>query len=194
MNRTPPDVLATDDAVLVCASDDAVRFRVRRALQREWPVRTAVTAREAVASLGTRISVVVLDDADSGFAAALARREHRPLVEVVGLLERGADATAEWFDASVRKPFEDRELRAAVERLQRRVRYDRLLRRYYAMANDYAGLAARAGEADPAELSHLRERLTEVREELDALAATLDDGDAIDVAVRSFEPGRDDPE
>ena len=180
MSNATFDCSLTDDVVLVCISDERRRRRVTAALREEWPVRTAIDGDAAVDSLDDAVSVVVFDDVDVG--RPLKRAQGRVEFATVGLVADPDDRTVERFDESLRKPVASDTLRATVERQQRRRAYDRLLGRYYRIADEYATKASAPGR-EPDDLASLKERLSTMRRRLDEIADGLDDHDAFDVAL-----------
>ncbi|WP_226012142.1 HalX domain-containing protein [Halomicrobium salinisoli] len=188
MSKTTFDVTMARDVVLVCVPDADRRQRITTALREEWPVRTAHDEPETVASLDRDVAVLVVDAAECAVESALDRREQRDChFETAGLVAADA-AVDDRFDARLETPVQMGELRATVERLHRRVRYDRLLGRYYSLAERYATLT---DDGDPEELARVEGRLADLRERLDRIADGLDAADAFDAAVGDYD-GDDD--
>lgn len=189
MNDTACEVSVTDDVVLVCLADDDLRQRVTETLRSKWPVRTAHDDRAAGESLDEAVSVVVFDLGDGSIEidSVFGRRgENGIAFETAALVDDAPPEDDGRPDGYVRKPVSDDDLRATVERLHRRVRYDRLLGRYYAVASDYAEAASRA-QHDPERLIGLKERLFALRRRLDEVAGGLGDHDAFDAALGESE-------
>jgi len=188
MSHATCDVTVTSDVVLVCIADDDLRRDVTATLRSEWPVRTAYDESAARASLDESVSVLLLDLADDTFDIdqTLDRQDEDGIAfETAALVDRHA-RTDERLDGYVHKPVSTDELRATVDRLHRRVQYDRLLGRYYSIATEYAETAS-ARQQDPPELTRLRERLFTLRTRLDDIADGLDDADAFDAALGEYE-------
>lgn len=182
MSKTILDVTSTRDVVLVSVSEADRNRRITAALREEWPVRTAHDERGLTASLDRDVAVLVVDGAEATdeLDAALRHRDERGLYfEAVGLVP--ADAAADdRLDARLETPVAAPALRETVDRLHRRSRYDRLLDRYYELAERYADLSD-GGDAE--DRVRVQSRLADLRERIDRLARDLDDADAFDVAL-----------
>ncbi len=194
------------DVILICTGEDALRRRLLATLRREYPARTADDPAEAVDGYDRAVSVLVvdhdhaartldeldrrvLDDGDASEATAeggAGADDASGPPEVLALARRGGSPADPRITDTLHRPIDEEELRRAVGRLRRRARYDRLLRRYYATAEEYAAAATR-DEPDSERLGRLRDRLGETRAELDELAAELDYVDAFEVATDPFE-------
>ena len=90
------------------------------------------------------------------------------------------------FDEYLKKPVSGDELRETVEALRQRSRYDARLQRYFALASKFAALKAEHDHEDLAnEASYveLRERLSRLRDELDASLSQLSTRDGYAVAA-----------
>jgi|GEM_PF-1956172 len=188
MSHATCDVSVASDVVLVCIGDDDLRRDVTAALRGEWPVRTAHDDHAATESLDEAVSVVVVDLTDDVFDIdqTLDRQETDGITfETAALVEHRGQA-GKRLDSYLSKPVSNDELRATVERLNRRVRYDRLLGRYYAVASEYAETASGEGH-DPPELARLQERLFTLRKRLDEIVDGLDDVDAFDAALGEYD-------
>jgi len=185
MSNATCDVSVTSDVVLVCIGSDDLRQQITTTLRAQWPVRTACDDWAVAESLDEAVSVVVFDLDDDAFEidSAVDRRDQDGIsFEMAALVDDPSRWSDERLDGYVRKPVSDDDLRATVERLNRRVQYDRLLGRYYAVANEYAEEAS-ATHHDPSELARLKERLFTMRKRLDEIADELEDVDAFDVAL-----------
>lgn len=174
------------DAVLVCAADPTFKMDLASVLRQDYPVRTAESEADAVASIDESVTVLVLDDTDREFSLErlLEVRDERDCrFQLAAIVSQPA---TRWLrgrcDGFVRKPVDDQELRSTVRRLHRRGRYDKTLGTFYALSERYADLAADPN-ADPEELRSLEEQLAQVRTELDAVGDTLADADAFEVAL-----------
>ncbi|WP_225333280.1 DNA-binding response regulator [Halomicrobium urmianum] len=181
MSKTTFTVTSTSDVVLVSVADPDRSRRITAALREEWPVRTARDEREQSASLDRDVSVLVVGGVETDtLDAALRHRDEQGLhFEVAGLV--AADAAADdRLDARLETPVAAPDLRETVERLHRRARYDRLLDRYYGLAEHYADLS---DGGDAADRVRVQSRLADLRERIDRLACDLDDADAFDVAL-----------
>lgn len=181
MSKAILDVTSTRDVVLVSVADADRSRRITAALREEWPVRTAHGERELTASLDQDVAVLVVDGAEATdeLDAAIRHRDEQDLsFEVAGLV--AADAAADdRLDACLEMPVATPDLRETVERLHRRARYDRLLDRYYGLAERYADLS---DGGDSEDRVRVQSRLADLRERIDRLARDLDDADAFDVA------------
>jgi hypothetical protein len=185
MSNATCDVSVTSDVVLVCIGSDALRRRITATLRAQWPVRTACDDWSVAESLDESVSVVVFDLDDGTFEVdgALDQRSQGSIsFETAALVDDPSHWSDERLDGYVRKPVSDDDLRATVERLNRRVQYDRLLGRYYTVASEYAEEAS-ATHHDPSELARLKERLFTMRKRLDEIADGLENVDAFDVAL-----------
>jgi len=185
MSNATCDVSVTSDVVLVCIGSDDLRQQITTTLRAQWPVRTACDDWTVAESLDESVSVVVFDLDDDAFEidSAVDQRDQDGIsFEMAALVDDPSRWSDERLDGYVRKPVSDDDLRATVERLNRRVQYDRLLGRYYAVANEYAEEAS-ATHHDPSELARLKERLFTMRKRLDEIADELEDVDAFDVAL-----------
>lgn len=181
MSKTILDATSTRDVVLVSVADADRSRRITATLREEWPVRTAHGERELTASLDQDVAVLVVDGVETDLLdAALRHREEQDLsFEVAGLV--AADAAADdRLDARLEIPVATSDLRETVERLHRRARYDRLLDRYYGLAERYADLSD-GGDAE--DCVRVQSRLADLRDRIDRLACDLDDADAFDVAL-----------
>ncbi len=191
MDRTHRDdaelgVGTTNDAVLVCASDGDVRADVASTLRQDYPVRTAESESDAVASADGHVNVLVVDVTDDAFdvdriVEVANDRGYRFQIAVV-VDDEPAAAVRDRCDGVVRKPIDGQAVRSTVRLLHRRGRYDEMLGRYYALSEEYAALTTDP-EADEAELSSLEERLVQLRGELDDVGDALADEDAFQVAL-----------
>lgn len=171
--------MAPIQAVLVSSPDEDVVSSLTATLRDHWPVRTATTAQETETSLDESVTVVVFEPAFE----SLSLDDLATVVETSSpdaqLLQYGAsaDPTAETADAVLTQVDETEPIRSTVERLQRRVRYLRLLSRFYALARSQS----QRDTADQTEEQSTE--LAEIKRELDELAAELDDEDLFDVAL-----------
>lgn len=193
MNRTHAtdadggvDVASKNDAVLICATDQAVRSDVASTLREDFPVRTADSESDAVASIDRNVTVLVFDAADREFSLERllkVRSERDCRFQIAALVER---PTTRWLrarcDGFVRKPVDEHELRSTVRWLHRRGRYDKTLGAYYALSEKYAALASDP-DASADDLRSLEEQLMQLRVELDDVGDSLDDEDAFQVAL-----------
>jgi len=175
-----------NDAVLVCVTDGTDRARLASALRQDYPVRTADSEPDALASLDGNVTVLVVDEASGEFALDRlvetgGERDCRFQVAAIADAPVG-DSPPGQCDGVVEKPVDEQELRTTVRWLHRRGRYDRTLATYYALSERYAELVTGA-DATPAELASVEEQLTQLREELDGIGDALEDGDAFDVAL-----------
>lgn len=175
-----------NDAVLVCAADGTDRARLASVLRQDYPVRTADSESDALASIDQNVTVMVVDDTSDEFSidriveTGLERDCRFQLAAIV------ADSPIQWLrdrcDGFVRKPVDDQELRTTVRWLHRRGRYDKTLGTYYALSEKYAALATNP-DPSPTELRSLEEELTQLRDELDDIGDALEDEDAFQVAL-----------
>jgi len=181
MSNAAFDTLATSDVVLVCIGDDDLRQSVTTALRTEWPVRTAHDTGSALASLDDAVSVVVVDLCEERIAQTLWRDDADGSSFEWAALVEGSPPDPD-HAGYVSKPVSAPALRETVDRLQRRAEYDRLLGRYYSVANRYADVASDPPQ-NPDDRARLKERLFTLRKRLDTVADSLDDVDAFDAAL-----------
>jgi DNA-binding response OmpR family regulator len=175
-----------NDAVLVCTTDGNERARLAALLREEYPVRTADSEADALASIDGNVTVLLVDCRDDEFDLDRIRDAERggggrfQLGTVVA--DSPPERLRELSDAVVEKPVADGELRSTVRWLHRRGRYDKSLSSYYALSEKYATLVTDP-ESDADAVRSLEEELTQLRAELDDVADALDDADAFDVAL-----------
>ena len=177
-----------NDAVLVCATDGTDRARIASALRQDYPVRTADSESDAVASIDGNVTVLVVDDTTDEFSVdrlVETREERDSRFQLAAIV---ADAPGrrlcEQCDGFVQKPVAERELRETVRWLHRRGRYDRTLSTYYALSEKYATLVT-GPESSADELRSIEEELAQLREELDDIGDALEDEDAFQIALGS---------
>lgn len=177
-----------NDAVLVCATDGTDRARLASVLRQDYPVRTADSEADALASIDQNVTVLVVDETNDEFSIdriierGVDRDCRFQVAAIVG------DSPTEWLrdraDGFVEKPVDEQELRTTVRWLHRRGRYDKTLGTYYALSEKYATLAT-STDPSPDELRSLEEELTQLRDELDDIGDALEDEDAFQVALSS---------
>lgn len=172
-------MVATQDVVLVSSADEKRRRSITSALRARWPVRTASDSRAIDASLDASIGVVVIDSdtLDRAATALQAGDAERTFYQVL-CLGHSNHSLREQADAVLDSDVSREPLQTAVERLQARARYDRLLTTFYELASVEDGLDGASKRASARE-----EELVAVKRELDEVAAQLDDADAFDVAL-----------
>lgn len=186
LDDTEVGVGTKNDAVLVCATDGTERARLASVLRQDYPVRTADSQPDALASLDGNVTVLVVDDPGDEFSleqiveTGLDRDARFQLAALV--TDEPQRRLADRCDGVVRKPVADRELRTTVRWLHRRGRYDKTLGSYYELSEKYAALVTN-GEANAAALQSVEEELAQLREELDDVADSLEDTDAFEVAL-----------
>lgn len=175
-----------NDAVLVCVADGTDRARLASVLRQDYPVRTADSEADALASLDGNVTVLVVDDTNDEFALdrLLETGEERDCRFQVAAIAHApvAESLRERCDGVVEKPVDEQALRTTVRWLHRRGRYDRTLATYYALSERYAELVTGA-DAAADELTSVEEQLAQLREELDDIGDALEDEDAFDVAL-----------
>lgn len=175
-----------NDAVLVCVTDGTDRARLASALRQDYPVRTADSEADALASLDGNVTVLVVDGTDEEFSLDRLLEtgcERGCRFQVAAITDASvAESLDERCDGVVEKPVDERELRTTVRGLHRRGRYDRTLATYYALSERYADLVTGA-DATADELDSVEEQLAQLREELDDIGDALEDADAFEVAL-----------
>ncbi|ERJ05545.1 HoxA-like transcriptional regulator protein [Halorhabdus tiamatea SARL4B] len=171
--------MAPIQAVLVSSPDEDLVASLTATLRDQWPVRTATTVQETETSLDESVTVVIFDPAFESLSVA----DLTAIVETSSpdaqLLQYGTSVnpTAETADAVLEQVAETETIRSTVDRLQRRVRYAKLLSRFYALAR------SRSERDTAVETEEPSTELAELKRELDELAAELDDEDIFDVAL-----------
>mgnify|MGYP000580873270 CR=1 FL=1 len=165
---------AAPDVVLVSSSDENQRRLITNALRDRLPVRTATGAESTVASLDASIAVVVIDGATVDLSVdALDTDDERTFYQILWLDSSGA-APTERADAVFDRAVSRETIWTTVERLQLRARYDRLLTTFYELA---------AAEERTDTVHDREQKLDAVKDQLDRVAARLDDRDAFDIAL-----------
>lgn len=178
----------TNDAVLVCATDGTDRARLASILRQDYPVRTADSESDALASIDRNVTVLVVDDASGEFSldriteAGVERDARFQLAAIV--TDPPTERLRDRCDGIVREPIDEQGFRTTVRGLYRRGRYDEALATYYELSERYAALRT-SGDATAAELRSLESELVQFREELDDVGDSLGDADAFDVALPS---------
>jgi|AntDeeMetagen681_2_1112603.scaffolds.fasta_scaffold15154_1 hypothetical protein len=175
-----------NDAVLVCVTDGTERARLASVLRQDYPVRTADSEADAIASLDGNVTVLVVDETSDEFALdrlVETGTERDCRFQVAAIADAPvAESLRDRCDGVVERPADDQALRTTVRWLHRRGRYDRTLATYYALSERYAELVTGA-DATADELASVEERLARLREELDDVGDSLEDGDAFEVAL-----------
>lgn len=175
-----------NDAVLVCVTDGTERARLASVLRQDYPVRTADSESDALASLDGNVTVLVVDEPSDEFALdrlVETGTERDCRFQVAAIADAPvAESLRDRCDGVVEKPIDDQALRTTVRWLHRRGRYDRTLATYYALSERYAELVTGA-DATADELACVEEQLAQLREELDDVGDSLEDGDAFEVAL-----------
>lgn len=171
--------MAPIQAVLVSSPDADVVASLAATLRDHWPVRTATTARKTETSLDDTVTVVVFDPAFDSLSLddlTAMVNEGSPDAQ---LLQFGTspDRQAGGADAVLPDAADEERLRSTVGRLQRRARYSRLLSRFYSIARSRSDGTTPETSDDPSR------ELSDIKRELDELAAELDDEDLFDVAL-----------
>jgi DNA-binding NtrC family response regulator len=173
-----PTVLAVDD-------DEGLLGTYELWLDDDYDLRTATSGEAALAVLdeGVDVDVVLLDRLMPGLSGreTLAGIRERGLdvqVAMVTAVEPDTDVTDVPFDAYVTKALDRETVRETVETLLERRAYDDRLRECFALSERVATLetAVPAAELeDDPEYQELLERLAAVEDDLDRMAAEMDD-------------------
>ncbi|SFR86766.1 HalX domain-containing protein [Halomicrobium zhouii] len=175
-----------NDAVLVCVTDGTERARLASVLRQDYPVRTADSESDALASLDGNVTVLVVDETSDEFTLdhlVETGTERDCRFQVAAIADAPvAESLRDRCDGVVEKPIDDQTLRTTVRWLHRRGRYDRTLATYYALSERYAELVT-GTDATADELASVEEQLARLREELDDVGDSLEDGDAFEVAL-----------
>lgn len=127
--------MAPIQAVLVSSTDNDVISSLTATLRDRWPVRTATTAQETETSLDESVTVVIFDPTFESLSLDDLTEIVKTSSPDAQLLQYGTSAnpTAETADAVLPQVAETETIRSTVDRLQRRVRYSRLLSRFYSL-------------------------------------------------------------
>lgn len=177
-----------NDAVLVCATDGTERARLASVLRQDYPVRTADSEADALASIDGNVTVLIVDEANGEFSLdrlVAAGRDRDCRFQLAAIVDGPApQRLRDGCDEVVERPVDDRELRTTVRWLHRRGRYDSALGSYYDLSEKYAALVT-SGDADADELRSIEDELARLRAELDDVGDALEDGDAFEVALTS---------
>ncbi|MCU4802163.1 HalX domain-containing protein [Halobacteria archaeon HArc-gm2] len=175
-----------NDAVLVCVTDGTERARLASVLRQDYPVRTADSESDALASLDGNVTVLVVDETSDEFALdrlVETGTERDCRFQVAAIADAPvAESLRDRCDGVVENPIDDQTLRTTVRWLHRRGRYDRTLATYYSLSERYAELVT-GTDATADELASVEEQLARLREELDDVGDSLEDGDAFEVAL-----------
>ncbi len=173
-----PTVLAVDD-------DEGLLGTYELWLDDGYDLRTATSGEAALAVLdeGVDVDVVLLDRLMPGLSGreTLAGIRERGLdvqVAMVTAVEPDTDVTDVPFDAYVTKALDRETVRETVETLLERRAYDDRLQECFALSERVATLetAVPAAELeDDPEYQELLERLAAVEDDLDRMAAEMDD-------------------
>jgi DNA-binding response OmpR family regulator len=179
------DTVAGDDATVLVVDDErglADLYTIW--LEDDYEVRTAYNGTEALDALDETVDVVLLDRqmpdvSGDDVLDELRERGIECRVAMVTAVEPELDIIELGFDDYLRKPVDRETLVEAVERLQRRSSYDDGVQKYFSAARKHALLSE---SEDPSvtesdEFQNLDDRLDDLREELDAVAAGFDDED-----------------
>jgi DNA-binding response OmpR family regulator len=162
-------------------------------LDGSYRVRTAYGGAAALDAIDDEVDVALVDrlmPAVSGddVVAALADRGWNGQVAMVTAVEPDFDIVELGFDDYLVKPVRRGTLESAVERLLERSRYEERVRELFALATKRATLEARKSEAeltDSREYRRLIRTIDELRREVDAAAAGLDNRE-FELALRNL--------
>ena len=160
-------------------------------LREDYPVRTADSEGDALASIDGNVTVLVVDVTNDEFDLDRIVEAGRDLESRFQLAAIVTERPTPWLcdrcDGFAEKSAGDQELRTTVRWLHRRGRYDRTLAAYYALSEKYAALVTDP-DASTGALRSLEEELGQLRDELDDIGDALEDGDAFEVALASDSP------
>ncbi|MFT4885241.1 MAG: two-component system response regulator AdeR [Natronomonas sp.] len=157
----------------------------------EHDVRTAYDGTEALETLSEEVDIVLLDRRMPGLSGdeVLEHIRDRGIDCRVAMLtgvEPEVDIVSMGFDEYLTKPISREELRAAIDRMERRSTYDAKLREFFSLASKRAALETEhsADElADDPKFQRLCERLEAIRDQLDEVLAELPERDGYAVAT-----------
>jgi DNA-binding response OmpR family regulator len=171
--------------VLVVDDESAVADAYAETVGKQYEVEVAYSGAEALDKLSADIDVVLLDRRMPDISGDEVLEEIRDRgiearVAMVTAVDPDLDIIEMPFDDYVVKPVSPDELFETIERLYRCVDYEDQLREYYSLTAKYAALRS-SKPADELEASDefvtLESNMTEKRDQLDVLTASLDDQD-----------------
>jgi DNA-binding response OmpR family regulator len=174
--------------VLIVEDEPDVAETYNLWLAGEYDVRKAQSGDEGLEKLDESVDVVLLDRMMPGLSGdeVLERIRERGLgcrVAMVTAVEPDFDILEMGFDAYLCKPIKSDQLHETVSNLLERSTYDDLLQEYYSLVEKRATLESaksNAELADNAEYQGLKERVSELNEQLsDTLGGIESDEDFI---------------
>jgi DNA-binding response OmpR family regulator len=190
---------STAPVVLIVEDEPDVAETYNLWLSEDYQVRIAEDGDEGLEKLDEDVDVVLLDRMMPGLSGDEVLERIRDMdlgcrVAMVTAVEPDFDILEMGFDAYLSKPIRSEELYETVEKLLERSEYDSLLQQYYALVEKQATLeTAKSGAelAESEEYSKLKDRIGELRDELDqTMGGIQDDADFI-TAIKQIGGGDD---
>ncbi|PSQ20580.1 hypothetical protein BRD04_08015 [Halobacteriales archaeon QS_9_67_17] len=181
-----------DTRATVLVVDDDRRIAESHAERLEnYDTETAFDGTAALSAMDETVDVVLLDRRMPGLNGKevleqIREQEYDCQVAMLTGVEPELDIIDMGFDEYLKKPVSGDELRETVEALCQRSRYDARLQRYFSLSSKVAALKA---EHDHEELARketyveLREKLSRLRDEVDASLSQLSTRDSYAVAA-----------
>lgn len=178
MPSSPPSVLVVED-------ERGLADLYAEWLADDYTVETAYTGEAAIEQLSDAIDVVLLDRRMPGLSGdqVLDRIRDQGLdcrVVIVSAVEPDFDVIALGFDDYLVKPVSEDDLIDAVERMLKRLAYDRDLQQYFALVSKKATLEVEKRNQDlegTDEYLELVEKVEAFRDRVDASLTDLDQTD-----------------
>jgi len=148
-------------------------------LEASYDVRRATDGEEALGALDASVDVVLLDRRMPGMTGddvldAVRTRPVDPWIAMVTAVEPDTDIIGMPFDDYLVKPVDEAALRATIEALLQRRRYDEQCRELFELTAKRAALeAAETDHRNDPEYRELSDRMAERRESVDAIMEDL---------------------
>jgi len=162
--------------VLIIEDEEAIAQSYERCLEDEYEVRTAQDGDSGLGRLDGSVDVVLLDRMMPGMSGSevlerIRERPESPRIVMVTAVDPDFDILEMEFDEYITKPPDPDELRETVADLCQQADREARVRRYRSLLNKQSVLEAEKSEAELAE----NEEYSQLREEIDALEAELDE-------------------
>jgi two-component system response regulator AdeR len=168
-------------------------------LQSSYSVRTAYGGHEALEKLDEEVNIILLDRRMPGLSGdevldAVRERGIDCQVAMVTAVEPDFDILSMGFDDYLVKPVARDALLDTVENLELRGDYDAGVQEMFSLASKKALLEAEKTDSElgeSEEYQDLKERLDELRDELDTTIGSMDEQDEFDTLFREFDDAND---
>lgn len=178
--KDPPLVLIVDD-------EKQLADLYADYLKDKYQVKTAYSGQEALKSVNSRVSVVLLDRnipdlSGSEILSKIRQEEYKCRVAMVTSVKPNLDVLEMGFDEYVTKPALQEDLTETVEVLLARSEYDSKLQRYYALITKQSLLEREIDEdklSKSTEYTNLTGEIQLVKSELDQIIGEFNDQDFV---------------